>query len=89
MRSGTKYEGPTQKEPKVEAEEVVRKDKNVVEGIDHEEEVEYGKKKEDEALKRRMDEHARNEPIPFPGRLKKQNEDKNYKKFLEMLEVFA
>src|SRR3954464_7096588 len=35
-------------------------------------------------MKRRMDEHARNEPIPFPGRLKKKNEDKNYKKFLEM-----
>src|SRR5438270_13758120 len=31
-----------------------------------------------------MDEHARNEPIPFPGCLKKQKEDKNYKKFLEM-----
>src|SRR5438270_13997219 len=35
-------------------------------------------------MKRRMEEHARNEPLPFPGRLKKQNEDKNYKKFLEM-----
>src|SRR3954469_22456288 len=66
LRSGTKYECPTQKEPEVEADEVVRKDKNIVEGIDHEEEVEYErKKKEDEALKRRMDEHARNETIPF------------------------
>src|SRR5436305_7285256 len=35
-------------------------------------------------MKRRMDENARNETIPFPSRLKKQNEDKNYKKFLEM-----
>src|SRR3954466_3493418 len=41
LRSRTKYEGPTQKEREVEAEEVVRKDKNVVEGIDHEEKVEH------------------------------------------------
>src|SRR5436190_806301 len=31
-----------------------------------------------------MEEHARNEPLPFPDRSKKQKEDKNYKKFLEM-----
>src|SRR3954464_5149086 len=35
-------------------------------------------------MKRRMEEHARNESVPFPGRLRKQNEDKNYKKFLEI-----
>src|SRR5436190_13745939 len=87
LRSGTKYDGPKLKEPEIEVdvEEVVRKDKNIVEEVDHEDEIEYErKKKEDEALKRRMDEHVRNETIPFPGRLKKQNEDKNYKKFLEM-----
>src|SRR3954463_1991680 len=85
LRSGTKYEGPTQKEPEVEAEEVVRKDKNIVEEVDHKDEVENErKKKEEEAMKRRMEEHARNESVPFPGRLRKQNEDKNYKKFLEM-----
>src|SRR5436189_999327 len=87
LRSGTKYDGPKLKEPEIEVdvEEVVRKDKNIVEEVDHEDEIEYErKKKEDEAMKRRMEEHARNEPLPFPGRLKKQNEDKNYKKFLEM-----
>src|SRR3954464_12180651 len=35
-------------------------------------------------MKRRMEEHARNESVPFPGRLRIQNEDKNYKKFLEI-----
>src|SRR5438270_10881853 len=66
LRSGTKYEGPTQKEPEVEAEKVVRKDKNFVEEVDHEDEFENEqKKKEDEAMKRRMEEHARNESIPF------------------------
>src|SRR5438270_12792594 len=73
------------KKPEVEAEEVVRKDKNIVEEVDHEDEVENErKKKEEEAMKQRMEEHARNESVMFPGRLRKQDEDKNYKKFLEM-----
>src|SRR5436189_5790273 len=40
LRSGTKYEGPTQKETEVVAEKVVQKDKNIVEEVDHEDEVE-------------------------------------------------
>ena len=66
LRSGTKYDGPKLKEPEieVEAEEVVRKDKNVVDKVDHEDEVDCERrKKEDEAMKRRMEEHARNEPL--------------------------
>src|SRR3954464_15180372 len=35
-------------------------------------------------MERRMKEHERNNPIPFPSSLRKQVDDENYKKFLNI-----
>ena len=81
LRSGTKYDEPRMKE--AEAQE---KEKDVdpqKEGDAEDEEAERAKEKA--RVDQRVKEYQkRYDRIPFPGRLKKQMEEKHYKKFLDI-----
>src|SRR3954462_1825342 len=79
LRSGTKYDETRMKETEAPIKEVDQQK----EGDDKDEEAERAKEKArvDQQVKEYQKKYDR---IPFPGRLKKQMEEKHYKKFLDI-----